>query len=204
MTDFINTNAHAIRVRDEDGQLRRVPAGGVVSGDGGFADALNATNGVRSASSDEVAQSRASEPVSGDARPDAEHVTNALAALRYKTVTEPNQRVVGDTVAPHGPDNGVITTKQAVRANPKDANDLIAYGEPGIDQVAREIEAAPSMHPGLDQAQKAQIEQLSAEAGDVEDGSADDDESEGSGDGSDDGESEGDTKPRSRSRRSKA
>jgi hypothetical protein len=200
MTDFINTNSHAVRVRGEDGKLVRVPAGGVVSGDGGFADALNGTAGVRSASSDEAAAARRNEPVSGDVRPDNEHVTQSLAALKQATVVDPLQRVVGDTVAPHGPDSGTITTKQAVRANPKDHNDLTAFGEPGIDQVAREVESAPSMHPGLDASQKAQIERQSAEDADVDDGSSSDDEGE-AGDGDAEGDEKPDAaKPRSRSR----
>jgi hypothetical protein len=115
MPKFVNKNSHPIRVRNGDGNnLRRVRSGEVVECDGVLADNLEATNGVESASS--------ADEKSWQAVLDAQH--------------DNLQTVVGDNAAPHGPDSGTITTKEAVREHGSDA-DRAAFPEPGVDAALR-------------------------------------------------------------------
>jgi hypothetical protein len=126
MADYVNDNAHPIRVNDSDGVLRRIRSGEVVSASGKFADRLKSTNGVRSATKEDVkAHTAAVEARSGAARgPTPEHaqadaVREARREVGALTVSGPNSVVIGDDQAPHGPGSGTVTTKQAVAAKTK-------------------------------------------------------------------------------------
>ncbi len=134
MPTYINGNAHAIRVprddKDTTGGRRLVP-GQVVEADSAFADALAATPGVRTATSDERErwQNSLAGVGAGGSRIAAKATLGDISqALRVANVVAPLQRVVGDDAAPQGPPSGTITTRGAAATSGK-PGDLEAFAQ---------------------------------------------------------------------------
>lgn len=143
MPKFVNKNSHPIRVRNGDGaNLRRVRCGEVVEADGVLADNLEATSGVESASSADEKSWQAVLDAQHGPHGDQSHSTESLQEVvdsvqAVRSLASDNlQTVVGDNAAPHGPDTGTITTKDAVREHGSDA-DRAAFPEPGVDAALR-------------------------------------------------------------------
>jgi hypothetical protein len=156
---FVNNNSTASRVADPDngGKLRRILAGQTVDATGGFADALTATPGFDTADSgdtdawqERVDANNAAGLSEGPAlRAQAKGMIPAMRqALRSATIAGPLRVVVGDTMAPYGPDNGVVTTK-AEAASASDL-DRVAFADhealPG-ERVEGAGEAATAEQP---------------------------------------------------------
>jgi hypothetical protein len=144
MPKFVNTADHPIRVKDDDGTLRRLRPGQVVEADGKFADALKGTSGVEAANQSHekaYADSRAKSGGPDDEPgPDELQPTNvgpALAALSKLTVSDPLNVVRGDDAAPHGPGTGTISTRAEVHAE-GDVLDKLAFGNTGLEQSKQE------------------------------------------------------------------
>lgn len=159
MPTFVNNNSTASRVADPDngGRLRRILAGQTIEADGAFADALTATPGFdtadagdESAWQERVDANNAAGLSEGPAlRAQAKGMIPAMRqALRSATIAAPLRVVVGDTMAPYGPDNGTITTKaEAASASPEDR---VAFADhealPG-ERVEGAGEAATAENP---------------------------------------------------------
>lgn len=111
---FVNDNEHPIRVKDGNGALQRIQAGGAVKADGAYADRLSATNGVREGSDDDLATSEVQAAPLDHDRAVADVATAARQLAKQITVVGPLQRVIGDDQAPYGPPSGTVTTRQAV------------------------------------------------------------------------------------------
>lgn len=139
MPKLVNNNSHPVRVRDDSGALHRIISGQVVDADGALADRLLATNGVTTASKDDVdrwdrvVERRATSgtmPGAGQRLAAKMALPAARAELRQQTIVAPLQRVVGDDAAPQGPPTGTITTRgeAATSGKPGDLN-AFAQGE---------------------------------------------------------------------------
>lgn len=111
-----NTNGHGVRADDV-----RIPAGGVAQVDSD--SAVVGYNGVETSSKKEYDAYRKQRELGGGSpsRDRHENLKELRQRHRMESVAAPLQVVVGDSDAPHGPNTGTITTKQAVAAESAEA-----------------------------------------------------------------------------------
>lgn len=131
-----NTNGHGVR----DGAVR-IPAGGVAKVDSG--SAIASYNGVESSSKKDYDAYQKQGSVGGGSpsRDRHENLKKLRHRHRMEAVAAPLQVVVGDDDAPHGPNTGVITTKQAVAKESAEAKRRFADHEQAeVPEGASEIE----------------------------------------------------------------
>ena len=158
MPAFVNSNPHAIRVRDENGVEKRVLPGQVVDASGAYADNLKGTGGVETANAEQrkAYEDRQTGDVTGGParRLAAKRSLGPMRiAIRHATIAAPLRRVIGDDQAPYGPETGVVTTKagaddpahfepnEARPVGKVDANDEVVDGLP-----SSAVPTSPAIH----------------------------------------------------------
>jgi hypothetical protein len=124
MGEYTNTNDHAVRVRDDEGNLRRLAPGAVIAAEGDFEKRVKSVDGLESATDEhrDAYRAQLADVSNEDPTPDqavSEAVSGARAAVTRAQVVEPLQRIVGDDDAPFGPPTGTITTKSAIMEETK-------------------------------------------------------------------------------------
>jgi hypothetical protein len=145
MPKFVNQNKHPVRVKDNNGNLRRVRQGEVVTAEGEMADALSNSNGVETASAEdeknwqEKLDQRSADQSEGT--PAAQALKEAgelIASVRRTLISDPLQVVIGDAAAPFGPPHGEQTTKDEwLSQNEGDPLVKLAFGEQGAPHQER-------------------------------------------------------------------
>lgn len=158
--DFVNDNAHAIRVgKPQQGagdKLVRILPGEVVAASGEYADRLKVTTGVRTAEDgdrDRWEQLRAERATTTTDSPAHSRVLvdaglEVAVSLRRALVAAPLQRVIGDDTAPYGPPSGTISTKLDVVAAADSEREREAFAA-GEAILAGPVEGAGLPDPAM-------------------------------------------------------